>query len=429
VKRIIFSPARKKNFCCGRLNYWLLLCLLFIPVSCSAQKNILKNISTAKRHDNKGYVVRFHMGQRVSSFNFSQPGPYLLQLELHGENIDSTGIKLYDHHNIIKNITYTPLQTGLGITLYLAKGQFYKAAAYRDGASSDLLVGLTKTTRKKLAAYIKTMKLFAWSKIPRGDLSFGQPQIHTRAIDTTFQKLRRKSKFDTVVLDAGHGGFDTGAIGWHHTLEKNVNLAITLKVGHYINEYMPHVKVVYTRKTDKFIGLKERGRIANRANGDLFVCIHANASRDRDVHGTETWFLGLERSKTALEVMERENNVVIPGKADPDRKISKQQLMIYELANSGNIRNSQKLASMIQHQFKYRAKRVSRGVKQARFVVLYHASMPAVLVETGFVTNPKECKFLTSNYGQSIIASAIFRAIRTYKEQVDSSLHFNASSQ
>src|SRR5699024_8300121 len=131
------------------------------------------------------------------------------------------------------------------------------------------------------------------------------PQKKIRPADSTYRAIRKQMKFDTVVLDAGHGGHDTGAIGWHHTLEKNVVLAITKKVGHYINEYLPDVNVVYTRDSDKFIGLKERGRIANKANGDLFVCIHANAARSSRAYGTETYFLGLERSKTALKVMER----------------------------------------------------------------------------------------------------------------------------
>jgi N-acetylmuramoyl-L-alanine amidase len=367
------------------------------------------------------------LDHKLSSFQFSQPRPYLLQLELFGNNIDTSNIKLYDHHHIIKKIHYSALKKGIGIELYLAKKHFYKAAAYPDRAGNDLLVGLTRTSKQKLAKQIKPMKPFAWSDIPDTSRMLRTKNL-TRPVDTTYQKIRNKMKFDTVVLDAGHGGFDTGAIGWHHTLEKNIVLAITKKVGYYINKYLPDVKVVYTRDSDKFIGLKERGRIANRSDGDLFVCIHANASRSSRPHGTETFFLGLERSKTALKVMERENNVISAGKAHPEH-ISKQQLMIYELANSGNIANSQRLAALIQHQFKTRAKRDSRGVKQARFVVLYHASMPAVLVETGFITNPAECRFLRSKHGQSIIASAIFRAIRTYKQQIDQSMNFNASTE
>ncbi len=413
-------------------NRWLFLFLLLIPVSCTAQQKVSKKnssleyISTASRSDGKGYVLRFHLSKKPSSFNYAQPSPYLIQLELYGNNRDTSNIKLIDHHNIIKKIHYASLKDGIGIELHLTKKGLFKAAVYPDKAGNDLLVGLTKKDKTKLAAHIKSMKPLAWSNIPDTSTLAGN-QIYTRDIDTTYQKIRRKMRFDTVVLDPGHGGHDTGAIGWHHTLEKNVALAIAKKVGYYINKYLPDVKVVYTRDSDKFVGLQELGRIANRADGDLFVCIHTNAARSRRAHGTETFFLGLERSKTALKVMERENHIVSAKKEHPE-KISKQQMMIYELANSGNITNSQMLAGMIQKQFKNRAKRRSRGVKQARFVVLYHASMPAVLVETGFITNPAECKYLTSKHGQSIIASAIFRAIRSYKNRVDQSMNFNADS-
>jgi len=409
------------------LNRWMLLVLVCIPLSCSAQNNVLKRISSAKRSDGKGYVLRFHLIHKVSSFDFSQPRPRVVELEMHGANIDTSKIHLYDRHNVIQNVKYYSLKNGIGIDLFLKKGTLYKARAYPDRASKDMLIGLTKTTQKKLIHYITSMKPFAWSNIPNIQSASGQ---EARAVDTTYQKLKQRTKFDTVVLDPGHGGHDTGAIGWHHTYEKNIVLAIAKKVGHYIHKYMPSVTVDYTRKTDKFVSLKQRGRIANRDNGDLFVSIHANAApHSKRAHGTEVYFLGLERSHTALKVMERENNIVSLKKAGPDRKISKQQLMIYELANSGYIDNSQKLAEMVHHQFKARADRKARGVKQARFVVLYHASMPAILIETGFITDPKECKFLRSNYGQSIIASAIFRAIRNYKEQFDKSQHFNASNQ
>src|SRR5699024_7266528 len=240
-----------------------------------------------------------------------------------------------------------------------------------------------------------------------------------------------------IVLDPGHGGHDVGAIGYSGHYEKDIVLAIAKKVGHYINKYMPNVKVVYTRTGDYYVGEKkhpgishmqsliERGQIANRANGDLFISIHANAAAANQAHGTEVYFLGLERSKTALEVMQRENNIIDLEEGEKRHKITPQEMFIYYLANSANIAASQKLAGMISHQFEERAKRESRGVKQARFVVLYHASMPAILVETGFVTNPDEENFLTSDYGQSIIASAIFRAIRNYKQQFSKSLGYN----
>src|SRR5699024_1160554 len=225
------------------------------------------------------------------------------------------------------------------------------------------------------------------------------------------------------ILDPGHGGHDHGAPGYGNIKEKDIVLSIAKKVGGYIEENLPDVNVVYTRDDDSFIELEERGSIANRHSGDLFVSIHANSSTSRQPYGSEVYFLGLERSQSALEVMKRENKVVRPNNGDEQKKLSQEELLIYELANSGYISSSERFAGMIEHQFDKRAQRRSRGVKQARFVVLYHASMPAVLVETGFISNRNEAKYLASDYGQSIIASAIFRAIRSYKQQVERNRH------
>nr|WP_286670584.1 N-acetylmuramoyl-L-alanine amidase [Fodinibius salsisoli] len=226
-------------------------------------------------------------------------------------------------------------------------------------------------------------------------------------------------KFDVVVLDPGHGGHDPGTIGHGGIQEKDIVLDIAKKVGDYIKSNMPGVKVVYTRDDDTFIELEERGSIANRHEGDLFVSIHCNAAHSRRAYGSEVYFLGLERSKTALEVMKRENKVVRANDDVEQKQLSQEDLLIYELANSGYISTSERIAGMLEHQFDDRAQRHSRGVKQARFVVLYHASMPAVLVETGFISNPDEGRYLSTEYGQNIISSAIFRAIRDYKEKTE----------
>ncbi|PAU93751.1 N-acetylmuramoyl-L-alanine amidase [Aliifodinibius salipaludis] len=223
-------------------------------------------------------------------------------------------------------------------------------------------------------------------------------------------------KFDVVVIDPGHGGHDPGSIGHRNVKEKDIVLDISKKVGDYINEYMPNVKVVYTRETDKFIELEERGSIANEAEGDLFISIHCNSHTSHQPYGTELYFLGLERSESALEVMKRENKVVRANNDTEQRELSQEELLVYELANSSYIAASEQIAGMMEYQFDERAQRHSRGVKQGRFVVLYHASMPAVLIETGFISNPSEARYLTSDRGQTYIASAIFRAIRNFKE-------------
>ena len=408
---------------------WLLLLMVIIPLSCSAQKNSLSRISSVERSDNQGHVIRFHLRQPPTSFDFSQPAPRIIQFQIKGSGIDTKDIVVDDRSNVIENINFYNLPGGMGVDIFLGNDTFYEADAYPDRNGKDVLLALTKTTREKLVQSTLDMKPFAWSKAKLPGITSDKKSagIERAEIDTSYQKIKDKIKFDTVVLDAGHGGED---VGTHHNgvYEKNVVLTIAKKVGGYINEYLPDVNVVYTRKDDRLIDLYERGPIANRAEGDLFVSIHANAVPSApSAHGTETYFLGLERSKTALRVMERENTVVNPDGDNETKKLTQEDLIIYELANSGYIQNSQKLAAMVEQQFKNRANRKSRGVKQARFVVLYQASMPAILVETGFISNPSEAKYLTSDYGQNIIASAIFRAIRDYKEQFEKSQHFNTN--
>ncbi len=421
-----FEPGNTTGTSSRLWHICLLILSVLIPLSCSAQNNVLNRISSTERSDGKGHVIRFHLQNAPSSMEYAQPQAYLVQLQLKGSNIDSANIQLQDDSDIINRVDYYAIDGGLGVDLFLAEETYYRASAYPDRSGNDFLVGLTQVSAKQLATHIETMEKFSWSNAPETNapLSVDETQNETTAaVDTTYQKVKNKIKFDVVVLDAGHGGTeDVGAIGHNGIYEKNVVLDITKKVGNYIKQSkdMEDVKVVYTRDDDTFIELEERGPIANRAEGDLFVSIHANSAGSRQAHGTETYFLGMARTERALEVMRRENKVINPDGVDT-KTISQEELAIYELANSGYIASSEKLAGMVEDQFENRAQRRSRGVKQAPFVVLYQASMPAILIETGFISNPSEAQYLNSEYGQNIIASAIFRAIRNYKLQFEKS--------
>jgi N-acetylmuramoyl-L-alanine amidase len=225
-------------------------------------------------------------------------------------------------------------------------------------------------------------------------------------------------RFDTIVIDAGHGGKDPGAVA-HGVREKDVALSVALKVGRYVEEELG-VRVVYTRTSDHFVTLRNRGRIANEAGGKLFVSIHANAATNAQAYGTETFFLGLHKNEAAREVMERENSVV---RLEEDQSVYEdlddEALIVRTMANSLYLQKSESLAALIEGQFRNRVGRKSRGVKQAGFLVLWGASMPAVLVELGFLTNASEAAFLRTEQGQDYMASAIFRAIRDFKEVYD----------
>ena len=396
-----------------------LLLLIGIASNLQAQDNSLQRVTSAERSDGKGHVLRFHMTQPVDSFEVYQPSVDLIQMTLYGQQIDTTDIGL-PQSPIYDEISFYDVPAGVGVDIYITENKFYNGNAYHDYQSDDLLLGLTETDKTELQYLTKDLEPIIWSSftVSEESLLVGGPEPSDNTdTNTSYQETKNKMKFDVVVLDPGHGGHDPGSIGYRGIKEKKIVLEIAKKVGGYINEYMPEVKVVYTRESDKFVELQERGSIANEAQGDLFVSIHCNSYGNRRVHGAELFFLGLERSESALEVMKRENKVVRPNNETEQKELSQEELLVYELANSGYIATSEKIAGMMEYQFDERAQRHSRGVKQGRFVVLYHASMPAVLVETGFISNPSEARYLTSDRGQAYIASAIFRAIRNYKEQ------------
>lgn len=236
-----------------------------------------------------------------------------------------------------------------------------------------------------------------------------------------------EGKLKKVVIDAGHGGKDPGCVG-KIINEKEVALNISLKLGNYITENYPGVEVIYTRDKDYFVELNERAAIANRANADLFISIHANAQpKGSNVYGTETFVMGLHKSNANLEVAKRENSVIeyednYATQYDGFDPSDPSSYIALSLFQSANLDQSLGFAAQVEDQFRNRAGRSSRGVKQAGFLVLYKTTMPSVLIEAGFLTNRQEEKYLSSDEGQSIIASAIYRAFKAYKKEVDASV-------
>lgn len=236
-------------------------------------------------------------------------------------------------------------------------------------------------------------------------------------IDKGAYRLKR------VVIDPGHGGKDPGAIG-KKSKEKDIVLDISLRLGGYINEYLPDVEVIYTRNTDEFIELHRRAEIANKANADLFISIHANANTNRRVRGTDTFVMGLHTSKENLEVARKENSVILI-EDDYDEQYdgfdpnSPESYIIFSLMQNTFLGQSLNFASYVQDQFRERVGRIDRGVRQAGFLVLWQTTMPSVLIEMGFISNEDEERYLMSEEGQTYIASAIFRAFRDYKVNLE----------
>ena len=226
-----------------------------------------------------------------------------------------------------------------------------------------------------------------------------------------------------MVIDAGHGGKDPGAIGYSKSYEKNIVLAVSLKLGELIKKNFPDIKVVYTRDKDVFIELQERAAIANKANADLFISIHCNANADRNAYGSETYCLGLHRSEANLEVAKRENSVILlednyVEKYDGFDPNAPEAHIIFSLFQYAFINQSVSFASKIEQQMETTAKRRSRGVKQAGFLVLYKTTMPGVLIELGFISNKNDEAFLTSAAGQDATAQSLLNAFVNYKKEI-----------
>ena len=227
----------------------------------------------------------------------------------------------------------------------------------------------------------------------------------------------------TVVIDAGHGGKDPGASGPGRTREKDLALAVALKLGENITKNFPDVNVIYTRKTDVFLELHERAEIANRAKADLFIAVHINSSPNSEFYGTSTYVLGLHRTEANLDVAKRENAVILLEE-DRDKNYefdpnSPEGHIIMSMKQNAFLDQSIALASKVENQFENFSKRKSMGVKQAGFYVLYKTTMPSLLTELGFISNPEEEKYLQSAKGQEQIASALLNAFREYKTEME----------
>jgi len=235
---------------------------------------------------------------------------------------------------------------------------------------------------------------------------------------------QERVKITCICIDAGHGGSDPGAVNGK-VKEKNITLDIALKLGELIRQHYPEVKIVYTRKKDVAVDLRERGRIANRANAQLFISIHVNSfKKNTAVKGIETYVLGLHKSEASLQVAMKENEAIhyeedYSVKYDGfDPKKTESYIMFNFMKNSFLV-NSMLFAGMTQQELVTNLKAYDREVRQAGFIVLMDVGMPSVLIETGFITNPTDLKMLTSEAGRQRMARSIFNAFKTYKTEMD----------
>lgn len=222
----------------------------------------------------------------------------------------------------------------------------------------------------------------------------------------------------TLVIDAGHGGKDPGAVGQHH-YEKHLALSIALKLAEIVKQQLPEINVILTRDKDYFVPLHKRARIAKQRGGDFFVSIHLNASENHETFGTETYVMGFNKGQEDDRTIVAENESILfednyeemYGGFDPR---SPEGFIYFNLLKNAFRRESTFMAEYIQGEYREFGNRIDRGVKQGPFVVLYLSGMPAILTEVGFISNPKEEQFLASEAGQQYLASSIYRAIKSY---------------
>ncbi len=358
-----------------------------IPDETSAKVNI-----TDLKIDKKanGTLIRVKTNKRIPSY-YSSYKNGILTIIFRRVNADVNKLASIDTRGLIKNINVKNAGPDTQFEFSVSKDYTTSEVLNVDG-SKDILIA-----------------------------------IHNKAFSNAADndKNKEKWKFDVIVLDAGHGGKDAGAIGINGVKEKDVNLGITLALGRLIAKEMKDVKVVYTRKTDTFVELYRRGQIANENDGKLFISIHCNSTpkKPTDATGFEVYLLRPGRTKEAISIAERENSV-IQYEENPKRyeKLTDENFILVSMAHSAYMRYSEKFSELVDKTYSLQTDIPSRGVKQAGFYVLVGASMPSVLVETGFISNRHDANYISGKKGQEKIAESIFNAIKTYKKFYESTL-------
>lgn len=374
----------------------------------------IERISFARRSDGLGYVVRIHTSDPVGAFSVEQTDE-AVELVVYNAGL-SRRLRRGSARGPVRS--YKVIPDDDRVTLRFATRGRIEADAYADRESDDILLALT-TVERPTPPIVQTSTT---RPSPGGATAASGPDARRSGASGSDGSVGDTNwRLDTIVLDAGHGGDDHGAVA-NGTSDKKVALGVVLRLGQMIEDELG-IRVVYTRTRDnEFHALRERGRIANRAGGKLFISVHANAAGSSRARGTETFFLAPHRSESARQVMERENSV-IDLESDPSlyADFDDEGGILRALAMSAYQEESQLLASLVEQEF-VDSGRHSRGVKQAAFLVLWAASMPAILVETGFITNREEARFLDSAEGQEQTARAIFRAVKEYQERYERGL-------
>jgi len=365
-----------------------------------------------------GYLVRIRSSIKVSDADRFIREENWLYVTLPNVRVDTTGLDTLAPGPMVEQVLAVQSQTSAQIAIRFRK-KISSSEIVPDETTNDILVSVqtvTPPSKKELAAERKRRQEEAAKK----------EEDQQDKLQTQLDTQRKKWKLDVIVLDAGHGGNDPGTLGTIGTREKDITLGIVLKLGKLIAEKLPEVKVVYTRKTDRFVELYRRGQIANENQGKLFISIHCNSLEQKPsaTNGFEIYLLRPGKTDDAIKIAQKENAVVRLEQDFQNRyqDITDENFIILTMAQSAYVRQSEQFASFLEEEMGKKLSEAGHGVKQAGFYVLVGASMPNVLVETGYLSNRKDEMFLRSPSGQQVVAESILNAIRTYKEAYEKTL-------
>ncbi len=336
-----------------------------------------------------GMLVRIRSTKRFTDYEAWLKQDGWLYVTIAGARADTAAINDLPSRGLIRRIVAIQSPTSVQLTFRLS-GTIEATELIQDSGSNDLLLTIRPAAR-----------------VSQSGLS----------------EQRKRWKLDVIVLDAGHGGHDPGAIGATGVREKDVTLGVTLKLGKLIEKNLKDIKVVYTRKNDRFIELYRRGQIANEADGKLFISIHCNSlpRKPNPTRGFEVYLLRPGKTEEAVAIAERENAVIELEQGTKDRyqELTEENFILVAMAQSAYVRSSETFADITQQELEKTTDLPNRGVKQAGFYVLVGAAMPNVLVETGYLSNKTDEKFLRSQAGQQKIAESIFAAVKRYKQEYE----------
>lgn len=347
-----------------------------------------------------GMLLRIPASRPLNDFESWLRRDGWLYVTIAGARADVDAINKLPPVGMVKKIIAIQSPTSVQLTFKIA-GKIATSEIIKADSSSDILISLrTPGSEEKLLLEKKQ-----------------------REVKADLEGQRKRWKMDVIVLDAGHGGRDYGAIGVTRVKEKDVALGITLKLGKLLEKNLKGVNVVYTRKSDTFVELHRRGQIANEADGKLFISIHCNSLRYKpsSTRGFEVYLLRPGKTEDAVEIAERENSVIEleEGYEQRYQKLTDENFILVTMAQSAHVKASELFADIAQKEIKDHTDIPDRGVKQAGFYVLVGASMPNVLVETAYLSNRQDERILKSEKGQNNIAEALFDAVKKYKDEYE----------